>query len=103
MLCYAATRCHHNCQGGLDLFCPLFQEDRFLLCTHPSKTLHLWRTGRSDGEPLPMKNDIGPSALGLSIPSPNVSNAREPTMNESNIPHQGLESKEVGLQHLLVY
>ena len=62
-VCYGLYRPSMSCpilrQGLKCKNRPWFQDERFLLCTHPSKTLHLWRTGRSDGEPLPMKNDIG--------------------------------------------
>ena len=88
--------CHCHCpilrQGPVKFHRPWSQENRFLLCTHPSKTLHLWRTGRSDGEPLPMRNEIGRSDFWLGL--------QKVTMNRSNIPHQGLEG---GLYIVYIY
>lgn len=84
---------------------PFPKENRFLLCTHPSKTLHLWRTGRGDGEPLPMKNEIGGFTdfwhrlLDFRV-APELSNALAKSANLD--PWQALTARQVTFLHRCV-
>lgn len=84
---------------------PFPKENRFLLCTHPSKTLHLWRTGRSDGEPLPMRNEIGGFTdfwhrlLDFRV-APELSNALAKSANLD--PWQALAARQVTFLHRCV-